>query len=86
MVRTRGDDHNPRYGRIGSGGGDPVLTAPYSLHSLHSLPRTRCPVLVPPRSALHHPSGRTGYLRNGPVTSYVMPPDELPLVPRWLEK
>ncbi|GGY83698.1 hypothetical protein GCM10010343_05740 [Streptomyces avidinii] len=24
--------------------------------------------------------------RKGPVTSYVMPPDELPLVPRWLEK
>lgn len=24
--------------------------------------------------------------RKGPVTSYVIPPDELPLLPRWLEK
>ncbi|MET8500057.1 hypothetical protein, partial [Streptomyces microflavus] len=29
---------------------------------------------------------RVRQLRNGPVTSYVMPPDELPLVPRCEEK
>lgn len=30
--------------------------------------------------------GRPLQLRNGPFTSYVMPPEELPLVPRCEEK
>jgi hypothetical protein len=31
-------------------------------------------------------AGRWGQVRNGPVTQYVMPPDDEPLVPRCEEK
>lgn len=38
------------------------------------------------RGCLEGCGGAPGYDRKGPFTSYVIPPDELPLVPRWLEK
>lgn len=48
--------------------------------------RVRARMGVRTRSACLLVSRRGGYERNGPLTSYVIPADELPLVPRWLEK